>query len=137
MLIHPQIGLIESDGSGLQLAINPDGDADVVVDCSPFCLPNCPRCSSIVKPSVVFFGENVPAQVTKRSTDLAAHADAVVVIGSTLSTYSSLRLVKAASAAGKPVAILNDAGTRGDEHATMLLRENCGQVMAQVLQALK
>jgi NAD-dependent SIR2 family protein deacetylase len=120
-----------------QLSINPDGDADVAVDCSPFHLPSCPQCSSIVKPSVVFFGENVPTQVTQRTTDLAAHADAVVVIGSTLSTYSSLRLVKAASSAGKPVAILNDAGTRGDEHASMLLRENCGQVIAQVLQALK
>ncbi len=84
----------------------------------------------------MFFGENVPETVTKRTTQLAASADAALVIGSTLATYSSLRLVRAVSAAGKPVAILNDAGTRGDEHASMLLREQCGDVMAQVLQAL-
>ncbi len=85
----------------------------------------------------MFFGENVPVHVTERTTDLAARADAVLVIGSTLATYSSLRLVKAASAAGKPVAILNDAGTRGDECASMLLREQCGHVVANVLQMLK
>ncbi len=133
----PQIGLLNTVDSESGMAINPDGDADVAADCSPFHLPSCPRCSSIVKPSVVFFGENVPVQVTHRCADLAARSDALVVIGSTLSTYSSLRLVKAVAAAGKPVAILNDAGTRGDEHATMLLRENCGQVMAQLLQVLK
>ena len=78
----------------------------------------------------------MPETVTKRTTDMAATADAVLVIGSTLATYSSLRLVRAVSAAGKPVAILNDAGTRGDEHASILLREQCGEVMTQVLQAL-
>jgi NAD-dependent deacetylase sirtuin 4 len=135
-LIILQIGLLESVGSDAQPVVNPDGDADVVVDCSPFHLPSCPCCSSVVKPSVVFFGENVPEHITKRAIDLATHADAVLVIGSTLATYSSLRLVKAASAMGKPVAILNDGGTRGDEHASIILREQCAQVMTQALQAL-
>ncbi len=137
LIIIEQIGLLETVGSAAQPAINPDGDADVVVDCSPFHLPSCPRCSSIVKPTVVFFGENVPPHITERTTHLAAHADAVLVIGSTLATYSSLRLVKAASAAGKPVAILNDAGTRGDECASLLLRDQCGDVVANVLHMLK
>jgi len=132
-----QIGLLESVGTQSQPAVNPDGDADVVVDCTPFHLPSCPRCSSIVKPCVVFFGENVPEHVTARATHLAADADAVLVIGSTLATYSSLRLVKAAAAAGKPVAVLNDAGTRGDEYASVLLREQCGDVMAELLRVLK
>jgi NAD-dependent deacetylase sirtuin 4 len=68
---------------------------------------------------------------------LASRADALLVIGSTLATYSSLRLVKAASTTGTPVAILNDAGTRGDEHASMLLREQCADVVPHVLQLLK
>lgn len=128
--------MLGASGNEAQYDINADGDADVVVDCSPFHLPACPRCSSIVKPCVVFFGENVPEQVAKRSIELAAHADGVLVIGSTLATYSSLRLVRAASARGVSVAILNDAGTRGDEHASMLLREQCGEVMPEVLKAL-
>jgi NAD-dependent deacetylase sirtuin 4 len=136
LIFEFQVGLLKTEGIEAQSVINPDGDADVVVDCSPFHLPSCPFCSSIVKPSVVFFGENVPETVTKRTTNMAATADAVLVIGSTLATYSSLRLVRAASAAGKPVVILNDAGTRGDEHATMLLREQCGEVMMQLLHAL-
>src|SRR6266851_3354870 len=38
----------------------PDGDAEVEADFSTFRVPDCPCCGGILKPAVVFFGENVP-----------------------------------------------------------------------------
>ena len=38
----------------------PDGDADLEADFSSFIVPSCPDCGGVLKPDVVFFGENVP-----------------------------------------------------------------------------
>lgn len=46
-----------------EAATAPDGDADLVSqDLSDFSVPDCPSCGGMMKPDVVFFGENVPAE---------------------------------------------------------------------------
>ncbi|MFP4167633.1 MAG: NAD-dependent protein deacylase [Desulfonatronovibrionaceae bacterium] len=41
----------------------------------------CPRCGGIVRPDVVFFGEQIPPRALTRTQELAAKADLAVVIG--------------------------------------------------------
>ena len=41
-------------------AARPDGDAQIEADFSGFRIPDCPACGGVLKPAVVFFGENVP-----------------------------------------------------------------------------
>ncbi len=43
----------------------PDGDVDLD-DTSDFAVPDCVECGGILKPDVVFFGENVPAARVER-----------------------------------------------------------------------
>ena len=49
---------------------------------------NCPRCGGLVKPSVVFFGEPLPAHVVQRAFDVVEEADALLVVGSSLTVWS-------------------------------------------------
>jgi NAD-dependent SIR2 family protein deacetylase len=42
-------------------SIRPDGDGNFhMSDFTKICVPNCPLCNGIVKPTVVFFGDSVP-----------------------------------------------------------------------------
>lgn len=113
----------------------PDGDAEVERT-ETFAYPDCPRCGGILKPDVVFFGENARPEVVERAFDLLARAGALVVLGSSLTVMSGLRFVRRASRDGKPVVIVNDGDTRGDSHATLRVHGRLEDVLARWLQLL-
>ena len=53
----------------------PDGDADIdAAAIASFAAPRCERCGGLLKPDVVFFGENVPAERVEAARDALAHA---------------------------------------------------------------
>jgi NAD-dependent SIR2 family protein deacetylase len=85
-------------------------DGEAVND---FTVPPCAACSAgPLKPAVVFFGDNVPPAVAAAAKSASESADAVLIIGSSVSTFSAFRLVKAAADRGVPVAILTAVGWR-------------------------
>ncbi|KAJ7170468.1 DHS-like NAD/FAD-binding domain-containing protein [Mycena crocata] len=85
-----------------------------------FTVPQCPSClledriNSVHKPEVIFFGESIPTQVKEQSFQDIEEADRLLVIGTTLATYSAFRLLKRAVELGKPVLLLNVGPSRGD-----------------------
>ena len=53
----------------------PDGDADIDADAiESFAPPLCQHCGGLLKPDVVFFGENVPASRYEEARDAVAAA---------------------------------------------------------------
>jgi NAD-dependent SIR2 family protein deacetylase len=120
------------------VAWRPDGDAVFADDdASGFRVPACSSCGGIVKPDVVFFGENVPPERVRRAYASVDRADALLVVGSSLMVYSGLRFPRRAHERGKPVAILNRGRTRADELATLRLDADCGEVLEAALGALE
>lgn len=111
----------------------PDGDADLEgLDFARFDVPACSNCGGMLKPDVVFFGENVPrGRVADVRAELA-QSDAVLVAGSSLMVYSGYRFVEDAVAAGKPVAVVNRGRTRADGVLTL----KCEHEVGAALQAL-
>ncbi len=99
----------------IQAPAAPDGDVDLETrDFSEFVVPDCPECGGILKPDVVFFGENVPPDRVTRGFEGVANADALLVVGSSLMVYSGFRFAEAAANAGKPIAAVNLGRTRAD-----------------------
>ncbi len=98
----------------------PDGDAEVDRT-DEFRVPACPRCTGILKPDVVFFGENADRRVVDEAFAALDAADALVVLGSSLTVMSGLRFVRRAARDGKEVVIVNDGATRGDDLANIRL----------------
>lgn len=126
-----ELGARNPAWAALDAGIAPDGDADLDgVDFGAFDLPPCPRCGGIVKPDVVFFGEGVPRERSDAATLACRHADAMLVVGSSLMVYSGYRLVRAAVAAGKPVAAIALGRTRADDLLTLKVAEPCEQALA-------
>jgi NAD-dependent SIR2 family protein deacetylase len=110
----------------------PDGDVDLD-DTSGFVVPACAECGGILKPDVVFFGENVPAARVERcyaAVDaLPDSGGALLVVGSSLTVMSGLRFVRRAARAGTPVVIVNRGATRGDELATYKVDAGCSEFL--------
>jgi NAD-dependent SIR2 family protein deacetylase len=109
----------------------PDGDADLdEQDFSSFTVPVCKDCGGMLKPDVVFFGENVPHDRVDAAMHALDEADAVLVVGSSLMVYSGYRFVRAAAIAGKPIAAVNLGHTRADELLTLKINGSCAQALA-------
>ena len=120
-----------------ELEIKPDGDAELPAwALEGFRVPACAACGGIVKPDVVFFGENVPRERVDEAWRLFEEGDALLVVGSSLTVYSGRRFVLRAQQDGVPVAIVNVGATRADDAAAVKVESRCGEVLPQLAKAL-
>jgi NAD-dependent SIR2 family protein deacetylase len=110
--------------------ISPDGDA-VLADeqADRFQVVDCLSCGGLLKPDVVFFGENVPRPRVQECCALAGRARVLLVLGSSLTVMSGYRFVRHAARLGIPVAIINSGPTRGDAHASLRLDAPLGRAL--------
>jgi NAD-dependent SIR2 family protein deacetylase len=120
-----------------EIEFAPDGDA-VIPDrlTTRFHVVNCLGCGGLLKPDVVFFGENVPRIRVEEAYRLVEAAASLVVLGSSLTVMSGYRFVLAAQAASIPVAIVNRGPTRGDDLATVRVEGGLAPVMAALARAV-
>ncbi|MDA4110706.1 NAD-dependent protein deacetylase [Mycolicibacterium holsaticum] len=117
------------------IAVAPDADA-VVDDTASFRVVDCPRCGGMLKPDIVYFGENVPKDRVAQAFAMVDDADALLVAGSSLTVYSGYRFVRHAAAAGIPIAIVNRGPTRGDALATVKVDAGCSEMLTLLSAAL-
>lgn len=110
------------------LAVAPDADA-VVADTDSFRFVDCPACAGMLKPDIVYFGENVRKEVVDQAYSLVDESDAVLVAGSSLTVFSGYRFVRHAAARGIPIAIINRGPTRGDDLATVKVHGGCSELL--------
>lgn len=123
---------------------NPDGDVDLPdAPYTTFRYPPCPRClerptlgkdsrrevvktdrdgawdapsdGGILKPNVVMFGESIASSVKTAAEDVINSSSRLLVMGTSLATYSAWRLARQAKARGMPIAIINAGGVRGED----------------------
>ena len=96
-------------------------------------VPACASCGGVLKPDVVFFGENVPAPRVARcydAVDALLDLDGVLLcVGTSLTVMSGFRFVRRAARAGTPVVIVNRGDTRGDELATYTVEAGCSEFL--------
>lgn len=115
----------------------PDGDAELPAEIVVgFRVPACAACGGVVKPDVVFFGENVPSERVREAWSLFEEGDVLLVVGSTLTVYSGRRFVDRARRDGVPVAVVNLGPTRADEEATVRVEGRVGLVLPRLAEAL-
>lgn len=108
-----------------------DGDAHIEwADLAAFRVPVCEVCGGMLKPAVVFFGENVPRTRVEAASAALDAADAVLVVGSSLMVYSGFRFCVWAERAGKPVAAINLGKTRADPMLALKVEAPCGETLA-------
>lgn len=123
------------DHLAVQAATLPDGDAEVDRT-DEFLYPDCVVCGGLLKPDVVYFGENADPNVVTEAFDLLDASDALLVLGTSLTVMSGLRFVRRAVRDNKEIVIVNDGPTRGDELATHRIHGQLGDVLDQFVARL-
>jgi NAD-dependent SIR2 family protein deacetylase len=108
----------------------PDGDAELAADSEGVRVPSCPRCAGVLKPAVVFFGETVPPEKVRASYAALEQAQALLVVGSSLTVFSGYRFVRRAADLGKPIVVVNSGMTRADRFAELKLGGSCGALLS-------
>jgi NAD-dependent SIR2 family protein deacetylase len=123
---------------------NPDGDVDLPgAPYTTFRYPACPHClanppnqadgargvvevdsdgawkptntAGILKPAVVMFGESIAGAVKEAAEQAIDGSGRLLVVGTSLATYSAWRLARRARERGMPIGIVNIGGVRGEE----------------------
>lgn len=118
--------------------LNPDADAELTrEETESFEPPCCERCRGILKPDVVFFGENVPRDRVEAAMRAVEEAGALIVAGSSLTVWSGYRFALRAHEAGLPVAIINVGDTRADRIATLKIEARCGNTLSRLAASLQ
>ncbi len=113
------------------IEVAPDSDA-ALTDTSDFVMIDCPQCGGILKPDIVYFGEAVPKPLVEQAFSVVDDADALLVVGSSLTVMSGLRFARRAHRAGKPIVIVNRGHTRADELATLKIDHRAGVVLPEL-----
>lgn len=111
----------------------PDGDAELTAIPPGFRVPDCPHCPGLLKPDVVFFGENVPRERLEGAMAMLDEAGLLLVVGSSLMVWSGYRFVLAARERGLPCAAINLGRTRADALLDCRLAHDCDNALAALL----
>jgi NAD-dependent deacetylase len=98
-------------------------------------LPRC-DCGQPLKPDVVLFGEYLPLQALLRAEVLAARADLMLCIGSSLEVYPVAELPARTLAEGGQIAILTQGATPYDSRAAVRMSGDIVDELNAVLAAL-
>lgn len=98
-------------------------------------VPICARCSGLVKPDVVLFGEDL-APAFAEAEQLARRCDVLLVLGSSLEVHPVAGLVPDAKEAGAFVAMINREPSRYDAIADLVIQAELGPTMSELARAL-
>lgn len=115
----------------------PDGDAELPAErVERFVVPACTRCGGVLKPRVVFFGDNVPRAVVDEAFGATDAADLLLVAGSSLAVFSGYRFLRRAVERGTPVVIVNRGQVRGEEWAALKIDGSTGETLGALARRL-
>jgi NAD-dependent deacetylase len=98
--------------------------------------PPCPRCGGIVKTDTVMFGEMLPAEEVRQATMFLALADAVLVVGSTVSVWPAADIVMRAAVQSKPIVVINRGETEVDHLAAVKLDAAIGDALPELVELI-
>jgi NAD-dependent deacetylase len=99
-------------------------------------VPRCLACGGILKPATVSFGQALPSDVLEQAIGLAAQADLMLAIGSSLQVQPAASLVGVAKQHGARVLILTRSATPYDAIADVCLDTPLGESLPRLVDAL-
>uniref|UniRef100_A0A6P7FDD2 NAD-dependent protein deacylase Sirt4 n=1 Tax=Diabrotica virgifera virgifera TaxID=50390 RepID=A0A6P7FDD2_DIAVI len=110
--------------------IRPDGDVEIPQEAiDTFKQLFCVNCKGILKPDIVFFGDNVPLERVTAVKEAVTNSDSLLVLGTSLTVFSSYRIVLQAVEEKKKIALVNIGQTRGDHLVNLKISGRCGEIL--------
>jgi NAD-dependent SIR2 family protein deacetylase len=134
-LVAANPGWLERVEAEMRMA--PDGDAELRAEAvDDFVLVACVGCDGALKPDVVFFGGTVAEPTLTAAWTLFDQAEALLVVGSSLTVYSGFRFIRRARDRAIPIAMINVGPTRADGDVRARLSARAGEVLPELARRL-
>lgn len=92
-------------------------------------VPRC-ECGGLIKPDVVLYEEGLDNQTIRGAVEAIAHADLLIIGGTSLAVYPAAGLIDYFT--GKHLVVINRAATPKDSHADLLIQANIGEVLSGI-----
>ncbi len=125
--------------AGEAFRLGADGDAtptDATNSDDHFNYVACGLCNGMLKPDVVFFGENVPLETVNAGRSALEKSGCLLCIGTSLTVLSGFRYCREAAAQHKPVYLLNRGKTRADDIAALKVDADCEEALCAIVAEL-
>jgi NAD-dependent deacetylase len=98
--------------------------------------PECMDCSGMLKPATVSFGQSMPEEEMMRAVGCARSSDLFLMIGSSLQVEPAASIPAEAYNAGAKMIFINRTETKWDHIASVLFREDAGEVLGGIVDRL-
>jgi len=98
--------------------------------------PRCPHCKGMLRPDIVWFGEQLPAEAIDRAYEVARHCDVFFSVGTSSLVYPAADLPFQALRRGAVVVEVNPDETPLSGQADFVLRGPSGEVLPQLVEAM-
>jgi NAD-dependent deacetylase len=99
--------------------------------------PRCDTCDGFIKPATVSFGQSMPAKEMIRAYECTVRCDLFLMIGSSLQVEPAAPIPREAKRNGAQLIFINRSETLYDHLATVIFRENSGQVTGEIVEGLR
>lgn len=106
---------VAEDGTKMMVEVDSDGAWTLPKNISQTDSGTKVRCPGILKPAVIMFGESISPSVKHAAEAAVDGAGRLLVLATSLATYSAWRLAKRAKDRGMPIAVVNMGGVRGED----------------------
>jgi NAD-dependent deacetylase len=97
-------------------------------------LPYCDKCSGILKPATISFGQSMPEDKMDESINFAHRCDLCIVLGSSLVVYPAASIPELASDCGAHLIIINRDKTPLDHKADIIINDSISKVMKSIVE---
>ncbi len=98
--------------------------------------PTCDACNGLIKPATVSFGQAMPERELMKAAECASACELFLMIGSSLKVEPAASIPKMAYQAGAKLIFVNRTETPLDTVASIIFREDAGDVLSRVLERL-
>ncbi len=92
--------------------------------------PRC-DCGAVIKPDVVLYEEGLDEKTINGAIQSIMRADTLIIAGTSLTVYPAAGFVSYFG--GSNLVLINKAPTSADSQASLVIRENVGEVMSKII----
>jgi NAD-dependent deacetylase len=100
-------------------------------------IPHCPECGGLIRPGVVWFGEDLPIDIWQRAESATRECDLFLSVGTSTVVYPAAQLPFLALSLGKHVIEVNPEPTDLTRHADGVLRGAAGELLPMLIEQIK
>lgn len=103
-------------------------DENYIFDCNDS-IPKC-ECGGLIRPDITLYEEITPKEAWNNSVEVLSKADLLIIGGTSLTVYPAVNLIN--EYYRKNLVIINKDITNYDNNATLIFRENLGEVFSNI-----